>query len=120
MDKLERMSFTEDRKTFISSLLIRFFSPIILIIDRGFLQAKIRLGSLIFLPEKVFLKIVDVHLVRTCEFYLRKHFLAFSSSYVIKMFTAVVYTVYIRSYMLIYIDELTRNDNKEILVRNCG
>lgn len=39
------MSFTEDRKTFIS-LLIRFFSPIILIIDRGFLQAKIRLGSL--------------------------------------------------------------------------
>lgn len=117
MDKLERMSFTEDRKTFISSLLIRFFSPIILIIDRGFLQAKIRLGSLSFLPEKVFLKIVDVHLVRTCEFYLRKHFLAFSSSYVIKMFTAVVY---IRSYMLIYIDELTRNDNKEILVRNCG
>lgn len=94
MDKLERMSFTEDRKTFISSLLIRFFSPIILIIDRGFLQAKIRLGSLSFLPEKVFLKIVDVHLVRTCEFYLRKHFLAFSSSYVIKMFTAVVCTVY--------------------------
>lgn len=111
------MSFTEDRKTFISSLLIRLFSPIILIIDRGFLQAKIRLGSLSFLPEKVFFKIVDVHLVRTRELYLRKHFLAFSSSYVIKMFTAVVY---IRSYMLIYIDELTRNDNKEILVRNCG